>query len=39
MAGTLEESVGTEVPFAETCKGFNFTTEQFWGRAARASWT
>jgi hypothetical protein len=39
MAGTLEQLVGTEVPFAEMCDRFIFTSEQFWGRAARASWT
>ena len=26
----------TRVPFAESCMEFNFASEQFWGRAARA---
>jgi hypothetical protein len=39
MAGTFEESPHTDVPFAKSCETFIVTSEQFWGRAARASWT
>jgi hypothetical protein len=30
---------GTEVLYPESHTRFNFFSEQFWGRAARASWT
>jgi hypothetical protein len=30
---------GTKVPYARTGHTINFIGEQFWGRAARASWT
>jgi hypothetical protein len=33
---TFEEWHGTGVPFAKSFAAFNFTNEQFWGRAARA---
>ena len=35
---TLVEPAGTRVPFSDSPPGFTFPIEQFWGRAARASW-
>ncbi len=32
----LGQPSGTRVPFAKSGLGFNFGSEQFWGRAARA---
>jgi hypothetical protein len=36
MAGTLGQRFGTGVLFAKSSLAFIFTSEQFWGRAARA---
>jgi len=37
-AGTLGGQVGTRVPFSHLPLSLTFPSEQFWGRAARASW-
>jgi hypothetical protein len=37
-AGTLVGQAGTRVPFSDLPLRFTFPIEQFWGRAARASW-
>ncbi len=36
--GTLVEQICTRVPFSNSPLSFIFAIEQFWGRAARASW-
>jgi len=36
--GTFVESLGTRVLFADSALHLTFPVEQFWGRAARASW-
>jgi len=37
-AGTLVEQVCTRVLFSDSSLSHTFPIEQFWGRAARASW-
>jgi hypothetical protein len=37
-AGTLVGPAGTRVPFSDLQLSLTFPIEQFWGRAARASW-
>ena len=37
-AGTLVGQAGTRVPFSDSQLSLTFPIEQFWGRAARASW-
>jgi hypothetical protein len=37
-AGTLVGHAGTRVPFSDSQLSLTFPIEQFWGRAARASW-
>jgi hypothetical protein len=37
-AGTLVGQTGTRVPFSDSQLSLTFPSEQFWGRAARASW-
>src|SRR6202521_6247762 len=37
-AGTLVGQAGTRVPFSDSSLSLTFPIEQFWGRAARASW-
>jgi hypothetical protein len=37
-AGTLVGQAGTRVPFSDLRLSLTFPIEQFWGRAARASW-
>jgi hypothetical protein len=37
-AGTLVGQAGTRVPFSDLQLSLTFPIEQFWGRAARASW-
>jgi hypothetical protein len=37
-AGTLVGQTGTRVPFSDSQLSLTFPIEQFWGRAARASW-
>ena len=37
-AGTLVGQAGTRVPFSDLPLRLTFPIEQFWGRAARASW-
>ena len=37
-AGTLGGQAGTRVPFSDSQLSLTFPIEQFWGRAARASW-
>jgi hypothetical protein len=37
-AGTLVGQAGTRGPFADSQLSLTFPIEQFWGRAARASW-
>jgi len=32
------EALGTRVPFSDSLRSFRVRIEQFWGRAARASW-
>ena len=32
------DKFGTRVPFSDSPLGLTFPSEQFWGRAARASW-
>jgi hypothetical protein len=32
------EALGTRVPFSDSVWSFTVLIEQFWGRAARASW-
>ena len=32
------DKFGTRVPFSDSLLGLTFPSEQFWGRAARASW-
>jgi hypothetical protein len=39
MVGTEAGDCGTEVLCPESHTRFNFFIEQFWGRAARVSWT
>ncbi len=37
-AGTLGGQISTRVPFSDSPLRLTFPSEQFWGRAARASW-
>jgi hypothetical protein len=37
-AGTLVGQAGTRGPFSDSQLSLTFPIEQFWGRAARASW-
>jgi hypothetical protein len=37
QAGPFSDAYGTEVLYAEACPRFILLSEQFWGRAARAS--
>jgi hypothetical protein len=32
------DELGTRVPFSDSPRSLTFPSEQFWGRAARASW-